>query len=138
MGFFFSLFPIVKWPFQNRFSFLQERCIFGWLFSYLWIYGVKFAFFYSIEANRFFWTRIFLNNVSCTLDFDPLSLSLSPPHPSPIFFQASRKHYCTNKHIRGKDNIDEEWCLFELKNGVCVGSEEWQIVMRGSNLKSHE
>lgn len=24
--------------------------------------------------------------------------------------QASRKHYCTNKYVRDKENIDEEWC----------------------------
>lgn len=26
--------------------------------------------------------------------------------------QASRKHYCTNKYVRDKENIDEEWCGF--------------------------
>ena len=23
--------------------------------------------------------------------------------------KASRKHYCTNRHVLGKDNVDDEW-----------------------------
>ena len=23
--------------------------------------------------------------------------------------KASRKHYCTNRHVHGKENVDEEW-----------------------------
>ncbi|XVE94396.1 hypothetical protein REPUB_Repub02eG0005100 [Reevesia pubescens] len=30
----------------------------------------------------------------------------------PMAVLASRKHYCTNPHVLGKENIDEEWCNF--------------------------
>lgn len=47
-----------------------------------------------------------------------------------IMVQGSRKHYCTNASIRGKDTIDEEWYSFLCHNplyfpfskeGFCLG-----------------
>ncbi|KAM4130138.1 hypothetical protein ACJW30_01G078200 [Castanea mollissima] len=42
----------------------------------------------------------------------------------PMAVLASRKHYCTNKHIRGKDNIDEE-CKLLLRDRE-VGCPEFK------------
>ncbi|KAF5455624.1 hypothetical protein F2P56_025180 [Juglans regia] len=50
----------------------------------------------------------------------------------PMAVLASRKHYCTNKHIRGKDNIDEE-CKLLLSNRE-VGCPEFKNVHK---VKGH-
>ena len=34
---------------------------------------------------------------------------------TPFYHQASRKHLCTNPRVRGKDNLDEKWCIFLSK-----------------------
>ncbi|KAL5848005.1 hypothetical protein ACOSQ3_011529 [Xanthoceras sorbifolium] len=50
----------------------------------------------------------------------------------PMSVLASRKHYCTNRHVRGKDNVDEECKL--LVGNRDVGCPEFKNVHR---VKGH-
>ncbi|PSS31181.1 Fanconi anemia group J protein [Actinidia chinensis var. chinensis] len=50
----------------------------------------------------------------------------------PMAVLASRKHYCTNRHVHGKDNIDEECKL--LLNDRVVGCSEFKNVHK---VKGH-
>lgn len=50
----------------------------------------------------------------------------------PMALLASRKHYCTNKNIRGRENIDEE-CKQLLKDKV-IGCPEFKSVQK---VKAH-
>ncbi|KAJ7957983.1 Fanconi anemia group J protein-like protein [Quillaja saponaria] len=43
----------------------------------------------------------------------------------PMAVLASRKHYCTNQHIRGKETIDEE-CKLLLKDPASIGCPEFK------------
>ncbi|XP_043711394.1 Fanconi anemia group J protein homolog isoform X2 [Telopea speciosissima] len=48
---------------------------------------------------------------------------------------ASRKHYCTNKHICGQENIDAE-CKKLLKDGECFESKNMLKVVTHQSLQS--
>ncbi|VVA92008.1 unnamed protein product [Arabis nemorensis] len=47
----------------------------------------------------------------------------------PMAVLASRKHYCTNRHVHGKENVDEE-CRLLLKNKANIQCSEFKNVSK--------